>query len=485
MTPYDILRFFAYDHLPGHLQAVSRPFCDLAHQMAALAPEYAEGDSLMFHLHRDPTQGDIVFASIDGAPQGARDHAAYRIAVKLAVGLALNDAEAAPIICDWADRCQPPFEHSQAIAKLSSARRSSKCAPGYMLKEAKKEEAYRVDLISFAGPKPENPHQTRAEKAREQLRNEPLRVPTQHPSSLSRSQRKSLALLASMVGGDKARRITRLAQCREAHVVHKCGDHGPQRIGVVACESPNCPYCAGSQARELAHHVRENWDRDNVAVIVDVASLEDDVFEKKPRLAHSRVRKRARKALRWDMPYRWVLGFRRQVWFLRGSQRHHAERIAEELDGRVERCNATRASVWIRRMRTERSKVIKDLVARKAWMDLAEHPLFDEPWYCTTASNDLGRNVFPWSNRADIRAKLIAEAIERRGGVPLDLCAEPGCGKKLAREAVATATGVVLHQDDGRGEEWRFRQKVLDCGLAHLMDNTPRPDIQRSTPLRS
>jgi hypothetical protein len=26
-----ILRFFTYAHLPGHLQAVSKPFCDIAH----------------------------------------------------------------------------------------------------------------------------------------------------------------------------------------------------------------------------------------------------------------------------------------------------------------------------------------------------------------------------------------------------------------------------------------------------------------------
>lgn len=26
-----ILQFFAYAHLPAHLQAVSKPFCDLAH----------------------------------------------------------------------------------------------------------------------------------------------------------------------------------------------------------------------------------------------------------------------------------------------------------------------------------------------------------------------------------------------------------------------------------------------------------------------
>ena len=31
--PAPILRHFTYDHLPEHLQAVSKPFCDLAHQL--------------------------------------------------------------------------------------------------------------------------------------------------------------------------------------------------------------------------------------------------------------------------------------------------------------------------------------------------------------------------------------------------------------------------------------------------------------------
>lgn len=30
-----ILRFFEYEHLPAGLQEVSKPFCDLAHEMAA------------------------------------------------------------------------------------------------------------------------------------------------------------------------------------------------------------------------------------------------------------------------------------------------------------------------------------------------------------------------------------------------------------------------------------------------------------------
>lgn len=29
-TPNPIMKFFEYEHLPDHLQAVSKPFCDLA-----------------------------------------------------------------------------------------------------------------------------------------------------------------------------------------------------------------------------------------------------------------------------------------------------------------------------------------------------------------------------------------------------------------------------------------------------------------------
>jgi len=32
---YPILKFFAYEHLPPALQVISKPFHDLAHQMAA------------------------------------------------------------------------------------------------------------------------------------------------------------------------------------------------------------------------------------------------------------------------------------------------------------------------------------------------------------------------------------------------------------------------------------------------------------------
>jgi len=44
-SPTAILRHFAYDHLRADLQAVSRPFHDLAHEMAAKlsGPELTAG----------------------------------------------------------------------------------------------------------------------------------------------------------------------------------------------------------------------------------------------------------------------------------------------------------------------------------------------------------------------------------------------------------------------------------------------------------
>lgn len=47
--PEHILQFFAYAHLPAHLQLVSKPFCDLAHAMVM-------GDNV-------PESGTVTFGS--------------------------------------------------------------------------------------------------------------------------------------------------------------------------------------------------------------------------------------------------------------------------------------------------------------------------------------------------------------------------------------------------------------------------------------
>lgn len=39
---YPILEFFKYEHLPPHLQAVSKPFCELAYLMTESLPDGPE-----------------------------------------------------------------------------------------------------------------------------------------------------------------------------------------------------------------------------------------------------------------------------------------------------------------------------------------------------------------------------------------------------------------------------------------------------------
>lgn len=41
-----ILKYFKYEHLPEHLQAVSKPFSDLAHKVAQDAPDTDMGEKI-------------------------------------------------------------------------------------------------------------------------------------------------------------------------------------------------------------------------------------------------------------------------------------------------------------------------------------------------------------------------------------------------------------------------------------------------------
>lgn len=50
MTPHYTMQFFAYEHLPAHLQAVSKPFGDLARSMDELLPNNPEKSAMMRHL---------------------------------------------------------------------------------------------------------------------------------------------------------------------------------------------------------------------------------------------------------------------------------------------------------------------------------------------------------------------------------------------------------------------------------------------------
>ena len=49
-----ILQFFAYEHLPPHLQAVSRPFCKLARQLVEPSEVTGAAPPNQFPLPRNP-----------------------------------------------------------------------------------------------------------------------------------------------------------------------------------------------------------------------------------------------------------------------------------------------------------------------------------------------------------------------------------------------------------------------------------------------
>jgi hypothetical protein len=40
---HELLQFFTYAHLPEHLQAVSKPFCELAEKLARMTPDARRG----------------------------------------------------------------------------------------------------------------------------------------------------------------------------------------------------------------------------------------------------------------------------------------------------------------------------------------------------------------------------------------------------------------------------------------------------------
>lgn len=50
MTHHYTMQFFAYEHLPAHLQAVSKPFGDLARSMDELLPNNPEKSAMLRHL---------------------------------------------------------------------------------------------------------------------------------------------------------------------------------------------------------------------------------------------------------------------------------------------------------------------------------------------------------------------------------------------------------------------------------------------------
>lgn len=64
----DILAFFAYQHLPPHLQAVSKPFHDLAHQIADDMADTTAKAELIAGLRKLLEAKDCVVRAAISAP---------------------------------------------------------------------------------------------------------------------------------------------------------------------------------------------------------------------------------------------------------------------------------------------------------------------------------------------------------------------------------------------------------------------------------
>jgi hypothetical protein len=69
-----LLQFFQYEHLKPHLQTISKPFSDLAHEIAATLPLNAESTTAMRKLMeaKDCAVRAMLFKA-DWKPKSAAD----------------------------------------------------------------------------------------------------------------------------------------------------------------------------------------------------------------------------------------------------------------------------------------------------------------------------------------------------------------------------------------------------------------------------
>lgn len=88
-TPAEhVMQFFAYEHLPPHLAAVSKPFCDLARILVAEG-EMPAGTAVQFPLPRNPQRTMALNKLLE-----AKDHAVRAL---LAVDVQWHPVTGAPV----------------------------------------------------------------------------------------------------------------------------------------------------------------------------------------------------------------------------------------------------------------------------------------------------------------------------------------------------------------------------------------------------
>lgn len=67
-----IEQFFAYEHLPEKLQAISKPFCDLARAIVGYEDGMPEGTSTQFPLPRNPERTVALRKLLDAKDAAVR-----------------------------------------------------------------------------------------------------------------------------------------------------------------------------------------------------------------------------------------------------------------------------------------------------------------------------------------------------------------------------------------------------------------------------
>jgi hypothetical protein len=82
-----IMQFFAYDHLPAHLKAVSKPFADLAFAIVGDERGLPAGSPVQFPLQRNPERTVALRKLLEAKDAAVRAHVAAGVPVEW-VGMA-------------------------------------------------------------------------------------------------------------------------------------------------------------------------------------------------------------------------------------------------------------------------------------------------------------------------------------------------------------------------------------------------------------
>jgi hypothetical protein len=403
---------------------------------------------------------------VEPAVQGsAGDMATYKAACALVRGFDLSDEAAYQILSDWNQRCSPPWSDLDLRNKVASARSSGSGEFGYLL------NAVRDDSLSI----------TFSKKKKDVADNG---VP-----SFSSADRKNIRWLCdTQISEDDIstqRKMTRLAYCGVAEALTSCSEvetHTDVRVGKVVCEdTKRCPYCAGQHGRVQSSFVAKEWVCGDVAVLR--VPLDANGMRDAPAETSRESRREVRRALKVESrskgnprpDYRWVVGHQEWAFFMpvyQGGDEYLQTGEDEEL-GTLTIMTAAEAGKLVAEIWQQPAQYLQGLLRQRSVMDIVEFA--DSPYmsigeghYPRTAASKVEaevEHVLPWPSLERIRRELIAKALERRGGVPLNQCShwceekDDHCRMPVKKTFIDSQTGQILAS--GIGSDWRVTQKAV------------------------